>query len=721
MKLLSTDNEINEIINELFPLTRSITGDGVRKTHDILNDYIPLTRIEVPSNTEVYDWKVPQEWEINEAYIIGPSGKKIIDFKENNLHILNYSIGFEGTLTLDELKKNIYTLPDQPDVIPYVTSYYKKRWGFSMTHNQLNQLPEGEYYIKIDAKHFDGSLTISECILPGKVHKEILISTYTCHPSLGNNELSGPIVTTLLYQKLKNMKDRYFTYRFVFLPETIGSICYLNKYEKKFKRDVVGGFVITCVGDKGTQYVLKKSKIGNSLIDKISEQYLINNNINHKVYEYWPSGSDERQYCSLGFNLPICSITKSMYGSYPEYHTSSDNKEFISVNSMIESSNIYYNIISDFENNFIYERINKHCEIFLSKYNGLSSNLGIKDMTCNDSLFWLMSLSDGQTPLLNISKKSKTAPTFEEVGMNTLKYCSIENLKKTSDRLTDLKIFKKKNHAIFNQKFRLGAFMGNHLRHKYYINQISKFFNFDFIVCQGREKSILEVPEGLDEIDRKNWIEHFNERDKTEKEYFKEYEIPDTDILYVEDQNDMHSQKTIKFIKNHKFDYKNDIVLVFGTGIIRESITKHLPYKTINMHLGLSPRYRGAATLFWPFYFLEPQYCGVTFHYLLDEPDAGDVIHQTLADLKLNDQIFDVAWKLIIKATKEIIDLLIIYNNGTEFKEYKQTSTGKNFLERDFKPEHLRTIYQVFKNNLVDYIIKKGYKTPYYYKKNLEL
>jgi len=335
-------SELESYFDRLWPILRSITGEGVRQTHDILGELVKLERFEIPSGTAVFDWFIPKEWVVNEAYLLDPSGQKIIDVKENNLHLLNYSTSFKGTLSRDELDKHLHSLPNQASAIPYLTTYYKERWGFCLSQKQRDKLPQGNYTVVIDTDHKEGSLTLSEALLKGSSQDEVLISTYTCHPSMANNELSGPLVAAFLYKRLAQQKNRRLNYRFVFLPETIGAITYLKMQGEHLKKHTKAGFVITCAGNDAP-FTYKCSRQGNSLADRVAKQALKNHE--HNILPFSPLGSDERQYCSPAFNLPIGSLMRSMYGRYPEYHTSLDNKSFISFKALQESIDMYLSLI----------------------------------------------------------------------------------------------------------------------------------------------------------------------------------------------------------------------------------------------------------------------------------------------------------------------------------------------------------------------------------------
>lgn len=352
---------------ELFPICRSITGNGVRETLSILNSVIGGEMVvrEVPSGTQVFDWSVPKEWNIRDAWIKDSKGNKILDFKDNNLHVVGYSLPVNKKVNLEELKTIIYTQPEQPDAIPYVTSYYKERYGFCMTQNQKNNLKEDNYHIFIDSELKDGSLTYGEIIIPGDSNKEVFLSTYVCHPSMANNELSGPAVAIYLAKWLKSLPIRRYTYRIIFIPETIGSITYLSQNLEHLKKRVIAGFNISCVGDNRTfSYVA--SRYGNTLADKVAKNVLRFYYHEYKEYSFLKRGSDERQYNAPGVDLPVCAICRSKYGEYPEYHTSKDNLDFISPEGLAGSFDVYKQCIIALENNYKY-KVKVLCEPQLGK------------------------------------------------------------------------------------------------------------------------------------------------------------------------------------------------------------------------------------------------------------------------------------------------------------------------------------------------------------------
>lgn len=414
---------LESYFDRLFPLNRSLTGNGVRESLKIIQEKIDLLKIhEIPSGTKVFDWEIPNEWNVRSAYIIKPNGEKICDFQKNNLHLLGYSVPIHQKMSFQELEKHLYTLEDQPKAIPYVTSYYKKRWGFCLKHEDFLKLPKtGTYEILIDADLEPGHLTYADAVLEGKAKKEILLSTYICHPSMANNELSGPLMAMSLYEKLKKLPDRKYTYRFVFSPETIGAIAYLKKYGEHFKENLLAGLIITCVGIEGN-YTYKRSKKDNSLTNRIVEHLLkhLQNN-NHKILDFFPKGSDERQYCSPGFNLPVGSLCRVGYYEYPEYHSSLDNKNLISFESIEETAEMYFKICKAIELNEKYINKNPYCEVQLGK-RGLYPDLSTKDQNQKlmDTLLYVLAYADGETDLLAIAEKANICILDFEESINQL-------------------------------------------------------------------------------------------------------------------------------------------------------------------------------------------------------------------------------------------------------------------------------------------------------------
>lgn len=350
-----------DLAKKLFPICRSITGNGFRQSLNIIQGEIPeIQTVEVPSGTKVFDWIVPKEWNIQEGYIETLQGEKIVDFNNSNLHVMGYSLPIDKVITREELLNHVYTIPEQPDWIPYVTSYYKERWGFCMSERQKEKLCDRQYHVKIDSSLTQGSLTYGELVIPGKSKEEIMFTSYLCHPSMANNELSGPVVLTELIKYIKSIANRRYTYRILLNPETIGSIVYLAKNLEELKQKVKAGFVISCVGDERT-YSYIQSKYGNTLADLVAQNILKNHAPHYNTYSFLKRGSDERQFCSSGVDLPFCGICRSKYMEYPEYHTSADNMNLITPKGLAESLELFIKIVNALENNFTY-KVNCKCE-----------------------------------------------------------------------------------------------------------------------------------------------------------------------------------------------------------------------------------------------------------------------------------------------------------------------------------------------------------------------
>lgn len=355
--MMSIGNEMYALCDRLFPICRSITGDGVRETLRVLQSICPaMTLHEVPTGTQVFDWTVPKEWNIRDAWIKNSKGEKILDFAKSNLHVMGYSIPVNQKVTLEELLPLIHTQPDQPDAIPYVTSYYKERYGFCMSQLQKDTLQEDIYHIYIDSDLKDGSLTYGEILIPSTEGNkdEIFLSTYVCHPSMANNELSGPAVTIYLAKWLWEKKYRRYNYRIIFIPETIGAITYLSQHLPEMKKNIRAGFNISCVGDDRT-YSYVASRYGNTLADKVAKNVLSFHYPEYKQYSFLQRGSDERQYNAPGVDLPVCAVCRSKYAEYPEYHTSKDNMGLISPTGLQGAYEVYRDMIEALEYNHKYK------------------------------------------------------------------------------------------------------------------------------------------------------------------------------------------------------------------------------------------------------------------------------------------------------------------------------------------------------------------------------
>lgn len=318
--------QMHALARQLWPINRSLTGDGVRETLACLkSQHLPTLQVhEVPTGTAVFDWIVPREWSVREAYIRTPDGRRICDFQQNNLHLVGYSVPVRQTMSLAALNEHLHSLPDQPDAIPYVTSYYAEHWGFCLRHDQRLALEEGDYEVCIDARLFDGHLTYGELLIPGQSTEEVFLSTYVCHPSMANNELSGPCVTTFIARWLAALPDRRYSYRIVFVPETIGAITYLSRHLPLLQQRMIAGFNLTCIGDDRA-YSYLPSRAGDTLSDTVARHVLRWIDPAYRSYPWRSRGSDERQYCAPGVDLPVASIMRSKYATYPEYHTSLDN------------------------------------------------------------------------------------------------------------------------------------------------------------------------------------------------------------------------------------------------------------------------------------------------------------------------------------------------------------------------------------------------------------
>ena len=392
------------LCERMFPICRSITGNGVRETFRLIQEELGSIKIdmfEIPSGTKVLDWTVPKEWNINDAYIITPSGKKICSFRENNLNILHYSVPVDMDVSLEELKEHLTTLKEQPDLIPYASSYYKERWGFCIAYNEYTALEEGTYHVYIDSTLESGSLTYGEILFPGETEDEIMFSSYTCHPSMANNECSGPSLITELAKYIAAMKKRRFSYRLVLAPETIGAITYISRNLETLQKRVKAAFNLTCVGDNRT-YSIVHSRYADTLADKVLDNVLKYHCPDYDSYSYISRGSDERQYQAPGVDIPMVCFCRSKYHIYPEYHTSADNLDLISPEGLQGSFDVMVKCIEALEHNRKY-RIKTLGEPQLGK-RGLVPTMSSKE-TYQQTLALkdLIAYADGSNDLVDIS------------------------------------------------------------------------------------------------------------------------------------------------------------------------------------------------------------------------------------------------------------------------------------------------------------------------------
>jgi aminopeptidase-like protein len=404
LDLQTSGLEMHALAAELYPFCRSITGDGVRSTLRRLAQDIPLEVREVPSGTQVFDWTVPEEWNIREAWIKDPNGREVVNLANHNLHVIGYSTPVSETMPLSELKPRLFSLPDQPNLIPYRTSYYKKTWGFCLPHRELERLEDGDYEICIDSTLADGSLTYGECFIPGTTDEEVLISCHTCHPSLANDNLAGIAVAVSLAKQFTSRPQR-LSYRFLFIPGTIGSITWLALNESKIHR-IKHGLVLTCAGDAGP-VTYKKSRQGDATIDRAMQHVLKTGGAEHRVADFHPYGYDERQYCSPGINLPVGCLMRSPHGTFPEYHTSADNLDFIKPESLADTLTKALEAFEVLEHNACFVNLKPMCEPRLGKYGLYGGGGGQRTGDFDElALLWVLNQSDGGNDLLAIAEKS---------------------------------------------------------------------------------------------------------------------------------------------------------------------------------------------------------------------------------------------------------------------------------------------------------------------------
>ncbi|MEU0592083.1 DUF4910 domain-containing protein [Streptomyces ardesiacus] len=402
--MTESGEEMYALVERMYPLCRSITGDGVRATLRIVDEYIPLHVHEVPTGTQVLDWTVPKEWNVRDAYIADAAGRRVVDFAASSLHVLGYSVPVSATMSLAELREHLHTLPEQPSLVPYRTSYYEERWGFCLAQRTLDAMAEGDYEVRIDSTLADGHLTYAEHVVPGRVPDEVLVSCHVCHPSLANDNLAGIAVAVFLARALAE-QDPYYTYRFVFAPGTIGAITWLARNRERVER-VKHGLVLACAGDPG-DLTYKQSRRGDAEIDRVLRHVLDASGRPHRITEFTPYGYDERQYCSPGFDLGVGSLTRTPYAGYPEYHTSADDLDFVSPAAMADTLAVCREAFSLLDRNRRYVNLSPYGEPQLGR-RGLYGSLGGRSdaKEAQMAMLWVLSLSDGTHALLDVAERS---------------------------------------------------------------------------------------------------------------------------------------------------------------------------------------------------------------------------------------------------------------------------------------------------------------------------
>lgn len=401
--------EMLRLVEELYPICRSITGDGLRRSLRILQRLAPLELHEIPSGTPVFDWTVPREWNLRSARLVAPGGEVVADADRLNLHVVNYSAPFRGRVPLDELQRHLHSLPEQPELVPYRTTYYREDWGFCLAHARRAALPPGDYEVVVDTTLADGSLTWGEVVVPGRTDAEVLVSAHCCHPSLANDNLSGMVLSATLARELARLRPRY-TYRFLFIPGTIGAIAWLAQHEREARR-VAHGLVVACVGDAG-KLTYKRSRRGDATIDRAVTHVLAHSGQPHELRPFTPYGYDERQYCSPGFDLPVGSLTRTPHGEYPEYHTSGDTPVLVRPESLVDSLRRYLEVFEVLEGDRTYVNLAPKCEPQLGK-RGLYGSVGGAShaQAFQLALLWVLNLGDGARSLLDVAERSGIAFT----------------------------------------------------------------------------------------------------------------------------------------------------------------------------------------------------------------------------------------------------------------------------------------------------------------------
>jgi aminopeptidase-like protein len=424
---------LQSLLERLFPINRSLTGDGNRETLRILQETIrDLKIIEVPSGTQAFDWIVPQEWRVKSAYVETLSGEKVIDFNSNNLHLVGYSKSFSGVITKDELLSHLHSIPELPNCIPYVTSYYHDYWGFCVAQQEIAKLDQEYYRVVVDTDHFDGSLTYGEIYLEGDSTQEIIFSTYICHPSMANNELSGPILAAALAKNLKERHARKFSYRFLFLPETIGAIYYLSRNINLMKERTVAIYVLTCLGDN-RNWSMINSQSGQTISDKLAEFALRDSGKKFVKYPFTERGSDERQFGSPLINLPVATIMRSKFGTFPEYHTSMDNLDFVNGENLAESLTLLDYLVEIHEENDVYVNV-VSAEPWLVKRGLARKNKENRFQESNEKLLMdFLAYADGNNSLVDIAQILKV--NFREVSAVAQQLLQLELIKSKKSKI----------------------------------------------------------------------------------------------------------------------------------------------------------------------------------------------------------------------------------------------------------------------------------------------
>jgi aminopeptidase-like protein len=422
---MTAGEELYKLVAELYPICRSITGDGVRRTLEVVDRELGggLEVSEVPTGTQVLDWTVPREWNVRDAWVADPSGRRVVDFQASNLHLVSYSVPVRATVSLAELKEHLFTLPDQPDLVPYRTSYYAERWGFCASQRLVDSLPDGDYEVCVDSTLADGHLTYGEHLVEGRTSEEVLVSCHVCHPSLANDNLSGIAVASRLARLLAESRPRY-SYRFLFIPGTIGSITWLARNEDNLGR-VRHGLVLSGVGDPGG-FTYKRSRRGDAEIDRAVTHVLARSGRPHRVVHFSPYGYDERQFCSPGFDLPVGRLSRTEFATYPEYHTSADNLDLVGPAQLQESLELGWEVVQVLEGNRRYLNLRPKGEPQLGK-RGLYGQIGGRSDAEERqmAMLWVLNQSDGEHTLLDVAERSglpfaflaEVAATLEEAGL----------------------------------------------------------------------------------------------------------------------------------------------------------------------------------------------------------------------------------------------------------------------------------------------------------------